>query len=140
MDNNGNVDKLGRSTTAQDVIDGRAEADEERRLDSQIWSFCCRLSMRELDFAVANLHYAHVLRRQYTNGSRWFEICRLRSLEIHQHKIGLVLKFEVWMRKLDQNLALHGVFVGSPTKKYLIHPELGEIPQMEHDDVVNDFN
>ena len=135
MDNNGNVDKLGRSTTAQDVIDGRAEADEERRLDSQIWSFCCRLSMRELDFAVANLHYAHVLRRQYTNGSRWFEICCLRSIEIHQHKTGLVRKFEVWMRKLDQNLAHNGVFVGSYTKKYLVHPELGEIPQMEYNNV-----
>ena len=135
MAGNGNVNKLGRSTTAQDVIDRRVEAEEERRLDFQIWSLCCRLSMKELDFAVANLHYAHVLRRQYTNGSRWFEICRLRSLEIHQHKTGLVLKFEVWMRKLDQNLAHHGVFVGSPTKKYLIHPELGEIPQMEYDDV-----
>ena len=140
MAGNGNVNKLGRSTTAQDVIDRRVEVEEERRLDSQIGSLCCCLSMKEHDFAVANLHYAHVLRRQYTNGIRWFEICRLRALEIHQNKIGLVLKFEVWMRKLDQNLALHGVFVGSPTKKYLIHPELGEIPQMEHDDVVNDFN
>ena len=98
MDDNGNVNKLGRSTTAQDIIDRRVEVEEERRLDSQIGSLCCRLSMKEHDFAVANLHYAHVLRRQYTNGSRWFEICRLRSLEIHQNKIGLVLKFEVWMR------------------------------------------
>ena len=135
MAGNGNVHKLGKGTTAQDIIDRRVEVEEEGRLNSQIVSICYRLSMKEHDFAVANLHYAHVLRRQYTNGSRWFEICRLRSLEIHQHKIGLVLKFEVWMRKLDQNLALHGVFVGSPTKKYLIHPELGEFPQMEYDDV-----
>ena len=35
MDNNGNVDKLG-SPTAQDVIDRRAEADEDRRMDSQM--------------------------------------------------------------------------------------------------------
>ena len=95
MAGNGNVHKLGKGTTAQDIIDRRVEVEEERRFDSQIVSLCCRLSMKEHDFAVANLHYAHVLRRQYTNGSRWFEICRLRSLEIHQHKIGLVLKFEV---------------------------------------------
>ena len=135
MDNNGNVDKSGRSPIAQDVIDRRAEADEERRLDSQMWSYCCRLNQRELDFTVANLHYAYVLRRQYTNGSRWFEICRLRAIEIHQQKTGLVHKFEVWMRQLDQNLANDGLFVGSYTKKYLVHPELGEIPQLKYNDV-----
>lgn len=134
MDNNGNVDKLG-SPTAQDVIDRRAEADEDRRMDSQMWWYCCRLSQREYAFTTANLHYAHVLRRQYTNGTRWFEICRLRAIEIHQQKTGLVHKFEVWMRQLDQNLVNDGLFVGSYTKKYMVHPELGEIPQLEYDDV-----
>ena len=135
MANQGTVEKLGGSSTAQHVIERRLEADEERRLDSHIWSYCCSLNTRELEFAVGNLHFAHVLRKQYRNGIRWFEICRLRSIEIHQRKTGLVRKFEVWMRKLDQNLAHQGVFVGSYTRKYLVHPDLGEIPQMEYDDV-----
>ena len=135
MANQGTVEKSGGSSTAQHVIERRLDADEERKLDSHIWSYCCGLNTRELEFAVGNLHFAHVLRKQYRNGIRWFEICRLRSIEIHQRKTGLVRKFEVWMRKLDQNLAHQGVFVGSYTRKYLVHPDLGEIPQMERDDV-----
>ena len=135
MDNQGPVEKSCSSLPAQHVMERRLEAEEERRLDSQIWSYCCRLNTRELEFAIGNLHYAHVLRQQYTNGTRWFEICRLRSIEIHQKKTGLVRKFEVWMRQLDQNLAHQGVFVGSYTRKYMVHPYLGEIPQMEADDV-----
>ena len=139
MDKQSHQEKPSGSSTAQHVMERRAEAEEERRLDSQIWSYCCRLNTRELEFSIGNMHYAHVLRRQYTNGSRWFEICRLRSIEIHQQKSGLVHKFEVWMRKLDQHLAHQGVFVGSYTRKYLVHPDLGEIPQLENDIVEIDL-
>ena len=46
-------------------------------------------------------------------------------------KTGLVSQFHVWMRKLDQALAHDGIFVGSYTRRYLVHPEMGEIPQIE---------
>ena len=46
-------------------------------------------------------------------------------------RTGLVHQFHVWMRKLDQALAHDGIFVGSYTRKYLVHPEMGEIPQIE---------
>ena len=128
MDQNGNMENSGGSPQGQSVDDRRIEADEDRRLDGEIWHHCCHLSMKELDFAVANLHYAHVLRRQYTHGRRWFEIARLFAIETHQQKAGLVHRFECWMRKLDQNLANEGVFVGSNTKKYMVHPDLGPIP------------
>ena len=128
MDGNGNMEKSGSSHQGQSVSDRRIEADEDRRLDGEIWHYCCHLSQRELDFAVANLHYAHVLRRQYTHGRRWFEISRLFAIETHQQKVGLVHRFECWMRKLDQNLAEEGVFVGSYVKKYMVHPDLGPIP------------
>ena len=128
MDQNGNMEKSGSSHQGKNISDRGIEADEDQKLDGEIWHYCCKLSQKELDFAVSNLHYSHVLRRQYTHGRRWFEISRLFAIETYQQKVGLVHRFECWMRKLDQNLAKEGVFVGSNVKKYMVHPDLGPIP------------
>lgn len=127
MDQNGNIEQSGSGHRDQGVIDRRIEADADRELDGEIWKFCCKLSQKEYDFAVSNLHYAHVLRRQFTHGRRWFEISRLFAIETYQNKVGLVHRFECWMRKLDQKIEDDGVFVGSNVKKYMVHPELGPI-------------
>ena len=37
---------------------------------------------------------------------------------------------EKWMRIIDGRLEENGIFVGSKTKKYLVDPELGIIPQL----------
>ena len=128
MDENGNIEQSGSSRQDQGVIDRRIEADEDRELDGEIWKYCCKLSQKEYDFAMSNLHYAHVLRRQFTHGRRWFEISRLFAIETFQNKVGLVHRFECWMRKLDRKIENDGVFVGSNVKKYMVHPELGPIP------------
>ena len=104
---------------------------DEQRSEIQRWSYCCQLISKEEEYAVSNLHFAHVLRRQFVNGNRWPLLCHLRSIELQHKKTGLVCQFHVWMRKLDQALAHDGIFVGSYTRKYLVHPELGEIPQIE---------
>ena len=104
---------------------------DEQRSEVQRWSYCCRLISKEAEHAVSNLHFAHVLRSQFTNGNRWPLLCHLRSIELHHKKTGLVCQFHVWMRKLDQALAHDGIFVGSYTRRYLVHPEMGEIPQIE---------
>ena len=101
-----------------------------------IWSDCCRLNVREMDFAVANLHYGYVLRKQRTNQERWLEITRLRSIEINQKKRGLVLRFITWMEKLDRRLADDGIFVESEAKKYMEHPVLGYIPEYDYESVI----
>ena len=133
MDNTENVGNVCDGLADQSLMERPDLIDEEQRSEAQRWSYCCRLNTKEAEYAVSNLHFAHVLRRQFTNGNRWPIICYLRSLEINHQKIGLVHKFHVWMRKLDQNLAQQGIFVGSNTRKYLVHPELGEIPQIECD-------
>ena len=112
------------------VKDSESTIDEQRS-EIQRWSYCCQLISKEEEYAVSNLHFAHVLRRQFTNGNRWPLLCHLRSIELQHKKTGLVCQFHVWMRKLDQALAHDGIFVGSYTRKYLVHPELGEIPQIE---------
>ena len=42
----------------------------------------------------------------------------------------LVLAEEKWMRIIDGRLEDQGIFIGSKTKKYLVDPELGIIPQL----------
>ena len=123
-----------------------AEAEEQRRIESEAWIYCCHLSEKERVSAVAarnkseeeriaGLHFAYVLRKQEVNGGRWNEICRLRAMEVWQGKTGLVHNFDTWMRILDRRLSSHGVFIGSYTRKFMVHPELGEIPQLAYDDV-----
>ena len=128
MDNTGNVGNVCDGLADQSLLERSDQTDEEQRSEAQRWSYCCRLNTKEAEYAVSNLHFAHVLRMQFTNGNRWPLLCHLRSIEVHRKKAGLVHQFEVWMRKLDQT---KGVFVGSYTRKYLVHPELGEIPQIE---------
>ena len=89
-----------------------------------------------MEFALANIHFAHVLRKQKTSRARWLEITRLRSIEINQKKTGLVLKFITWMEKLDRRLADDGIFVESDSKKYMEHPILGFIPEYDYKNVV----
>ena len=131
---------MNTTATVSNVSDGLGEQrlteesdqiTDEQRSEVQRWSYCCRLNSKEAEYAVSNLHFAHVLRRQFTNGNRWPLLCHLRSIELHRKKTGLVHQFHVWMRKLDQALAHDGIFVGSYTRKYLVHPEMGEIPQIE---------
>ena len=136
MDNNGNVNESTDNSNTVNVMEKRSEATEDRALGCQIWSHCCRLNFREMEFAVANLHYAYVLRKQRTNRERWLEITRLRSIEINQKKRGLVLQFITWMEKLDRQLADEGIFVESETKKYMEHPVLGYIPEYDYESVI----
>ena len=50
---------------------------DERRSEFQRWTYCCRLSCKEEEYVVSNLHFAHVLRRHFTNGNRWPLLCHL---------------------------------------------------------------
>ena len=136
MDNNGNVTESTDNSNTVNVIEKRLEATEDRELGRQIWSHCCRLNIREMEFAVANCHYTYVLRKQRTNRERWLELTRLRSIEINQKKKGLVLQFITWMEKLDRRLADDGIFVESETKKYMEHPVLGYIPEYDYESVI----
>ena len=136
MDDNGNVNESNDSSNTVNLIEKRSEAMEDRQLGCQIWSHCCRLNMKEMEFAFANLHYAYVLRKQRTNRARWLEITRLRSIELNQKKTGLVLKFITWMEKLDRRLADEGIFVESATEKYMEDPVLGYIPEYDYESVI----
>ena len=131
MDNAGEVGNVCDGLADQNLVGQFGQTDEEQRSEVQRWSYCCRLISKEAEHAVSNLHFAHVLRSQFTNGNRWPLLCHLRSIELHHKKTGLVSQFHVWMRKLDQALAHDGIFVGSYTRRYLVHPEMGEIPQIE---------
>ena len=82
---------------------------------------------------VAALHFEYILRKQQIAAGRWAEICRLRALEVCDGKSGLVFRFEEWMRMLDRRLASNGIFIGSYTKKIMMDPTLGEIPQLPVD-------
>ena len=102
---------MNTTATVSNVSDGLGEQrlteesdqiTDEQRSEVQRWSYCCRLSSKEAEHAVSNLHFAHVLRRQFTNGNRWPLLCHLRSIELHRKKTGLVHQFHVWMRKFDQ--------------------------------------
>ena len=136
MDDNGNVNESNDNSNTVNLIEKRSEAMEDRELGCQIWSHCCRLNMKEMEFALANLHYAYVLRKQRTNRARWLEITRLRSIELNQKKTGLVLKFITWMEKLDRRLADEGIFVESATEKYMEDPVLGYIPEYDYESVI----
>ena len=136
MDDNGNVNESNNNSNTVNLEEKRSEAMEDRQLGCQIWSHCCRLNMKEMEFAFANLHYAYVLRKQRTNRERWLEITRLRSIELNQKKTGLVLKFITWMEKLDRRLADEGIFVESATEKYMEDPVLGYIPEYDYESVI----
>ena len=136
MDDNGNVNESNDNATTVNLTEKRTEAMEDHQLGCQIWSHCCRLNQKEMEFALANLHYSYVLRKQRTNRARWLEITRLRSIEVNQKKTGLVLKFITWMEKLDRRLADEGIFVESETKKYMEHPVLGYISEYDYESVI----
>ena len=131
MDTTVIVNNVSEGSCEESPVKDSESIIDEQRSEIQRWSYCCQLISKEEEYAVSNLHFAHVLRRQFTNGNRWPLLCHLRSIELHRKKTGLVYQFHVWMRKLDQALAHDGIFVGSYTRKYLVHPELGEIPQIE---------
>ena len=136
MDYNGNLNKSNDTSSIVNLVEKRSEAMEDHEMGCQIWSHCCRLHTKELEFALSNLHYAHVLRKQRTNRARWLEITRLRSIEVNQKKTGLVLTFISWMEKLDRRLADDGIFVESATEKYMEHPILGYIPEFDYESVI----
>ena len=137
MDDNGNMIESDDNSNVVNLTEKRSEATEDREMGCRIWTHCCQLHMLEMEFAVANLHFAYVLRKQRSNGERWFEITRLRSIEINQKKRGLVLRFITWMEKLDRRLADDGIFVESETKKYMEHPVLGYIPEYNYESVIS---
>ena len=125
-----------------------ADVAEQRRIEAEAWAYCCQLSEKERvageaavikaeEERVAGLHLSYVLRKQAVNGGRWNEICRLRAMEVFQGRVGLVYNFETWMRILDRRLSSHGIFIGSYTRKFMFHPELGEIPQLAYEDVID---
>ena len=78
----------------------------------------------------ATLHYNFMLNKQMVGGGRWHTIRRLREKEIKHGVTGLVSEEERWMRVLDTRLEAQGAFIGSYTKKYLVDPVLGVIPQL----------
>ena len=82
------------------------------------------------DERVAALHYEYLCNQQLVGGGRWHYKRKLRELEINTNATGLVLAEEKWMRIIDARLEEQGIFVGSNTKKYLVDPELGVIPQL----------
>ena len=82
------------------------------------------------DERVATLHYEHLCNQQLVEGGRWHLKRKLREQEINTNATGLVLAEEEWMRIIDGRLEENGIFVGSKTKKYLVDPELGIIPQL----------
>ena len=82
------------------------------------------------DERVAALHFNYVCNQQLVGGGRWHCIRKLRELEIKTNATGLVLAEEKLMRVLDARLEAQGIFIGSNTKKYLVNPELGVIPQL----------
>ena len=127
-----------------------AEAEERRKLEGDIWWYCCHLNERERRSAelarakyeyevTAKLHFEFVLHTQQIAAGRWPELCRLRSMEVFGGKIGLVLKFETYMRKLDRILAIEGIFINH-TPRILEDPLLGTIPQLPVDFVIPDEN
>ena len=79
---------------------------------------------------VATLHYEHLCRQQQIEGGRWHLKRKLRAEEISTNATGLVLAEEEWMRIIDGRLEKDGIFVASKTRKYLVDPELGIIPQL----------
>ena len=79
---------------------------------------------------VAAAHYDHVCNQQLVGGGRWHCFRKLREIEIKTNVTGLVLAEEKWMRVLDARLEAQGIFIGSHTKKYLVDPDLGVIPQL----------
>ena len=118
------------------LAERRSKAVEDLEMGCRIWSYCCRLHFKEMEVALSNLHYAYVLRKQKISRARWLEITRLRSIELNQHKKGLVLKFITWMSKLDRRLSEDGIFVESGVKKYMEHPVLGYIPEYNYESVI----
>lgn len=79
---------------------------------------------------VATLHYEHLCRQQQINGGRWYVKRKLRAEEIRTQTTGLVLAEEEWMRTMDGRLEKDGIFIPSKTRKYLVDPDLGIIPQL----------
>ena len=55
---------------------------------------------------------------------------KLRAEEIRTNTTGLVLAEEEWMRTMDGRLEKDGIFIPSKTRKYLVDPDLGIIPQL----------
>ena len=97
---------------------------ERRILEAEL------LKQKEEDKRVADLHYNYLCNQQLVGGGRWHCKRKLRELEITTNATGLVLAEEKWMRKIDGRLEDQGIFIGSKTKKYLVDPELGIIPQL----------
>ena len=83
---------------------------------------------------LATLHYEHICRQKQINGGRWYVKRKLRAEEIRTHTTGLVLAEEEWMRIIDGRLEKDGIFVPSKTRKYLVDPDLGTIPQLPPED------
>ena len=97
---------------------------EQRFLEAEL------LKQKAEDERVAALHYKYLCNQQLVGGGRWHYKRKLRELEINTNATGLVLAEEKWMRIIDARLEEQGIFVGSNTKKYLVDPELGVIPQL----------
>ena len=79
---------------------------------------------------VASLYYEHLCQQQQIEGGRWHVKRKLREEEIRTKTTGLVLAEEEWMPIIDGRLEKDGIFVASKTRKYLVDPELGIIPQL----------
>ena len=99
-------------------------------LNERRWLEAKILKRKAEDERVAALHFNYVCNQQLVGGGRWRCIRKLRELEIRTNATGLVLAEEKWMRVIDARLEAQGIFIGSNTKKYLVDPELGVIPQL----------
>ena len=79
---------------------------------------------------VAAIHFAFICHQQTVRRARWRTIRNLRVAEVRGNITGLVVGEERWMRVLDARLVEQGIFVGSYTKRYLVDPVLGVMPQL----------
>ena len=101
---------------------------ERQLLDAQL------AKQKAEEESVATLHYEHLCKQQRINGGRWYLKRKLRAEEICTNTTGLVLAEEEWMRTMDGRLEKDGIFIPSKTRKYLVDPDLGTIPQLPPED------
>ena len=90
MNTTATVSNVSDGLGEQSLTEESDEITDEQRSDVQRWSYCCRLSCKEAEYAVSNLHFAHVLRWQFTNGNRWPLLCHLRSIDFHRKRPAIV--------------------------------------------------
>ena len=115
----------------------QAELQRRRKLEADSWKYSQILIQKELALhrefqarAEADAFFNYLKHCQMIARARWDEKCRLRAIEICENRVNLVTNFEALMREQEKKLMDQGLFIGSYTKKYLVCPVNGELPQL----------